>query len=417
MKEVTRAGVSIVKCLKEQENILHIKSLLNEEHSKQQENNEISNQPITTIPDMIVDMKEENKNNTNYITLFNSVNISSSSPNPSDSFPSSSFFTSALPSPSTMYRDLYLTYSYREYHEYAKDSPVLIGEIGTGVYHQDSGISSRPASIFEDVGGVMRTIYEVLLRHNPVKRPYLIGVVGNDENGKKVLDYHKQMGDKLEGVRISNGKTTQIYGIYSKEGLCEKEYRLKETIEGVEVNDIEKNRERILNASLVCLDTSLPLSSMTKVNEILAKTNKPLLVDPAHSNHYSGFLQSGLLSRTDFLLPSLNELWKLACVIQPSIESSLKEWNELINQHPSLPFQEAILHLRSPLKCIMKEMKGEKDHFVILKMNRMGMAMICQNQGEEDMDVIHFNIDQSFTPTFESHIADGIVIDNDKLIL
>lgn len=103
MKEVTRAGVSIVKCLKEQENILHIKSLLNEEHSKQQENNETSNQPITTIPDMIVDMKEESKNNTNYITLFNSVNISSSSTNLSDSFPSSSFFTSALPSPSTMY--------------------------------------------------------------------------------------------------------------------------------------------------------------------------------------------------------------------------------------------------------------------------------------------------------------------------
>ena len=88
----------------------------------------------------------------------------------------------------------------------------------------------------------MRTIYEVLLRHNPVKRPYLIGVVGNDENGKKVMDYHKQMGDKLEGVRISNGKTTQICGIYSKEGLCEKEYRLKDTIEGVEVNDIETTR-------------------------------------------------------------------------------------------------------------------------------------------------------------------------------
>lgn len=259
--------------------------------------------------------------------------------------------------------------------------------------------------IFRDMGGVSRTIYEVLLRHNPIKRPYFIGVIGNDEEGEKLLKYHEILGDSLEGVRQLPGNTVRVCGIYSKEGICEREYRLNSTIQGVEEVDIQTNRDRIQCGSHVCIDTSMTPEAMNSLASLLSTTSNCLLIDPSHTVHYPALLQSGLLQRADFVLPSIPELWELACTLKPSLEKEWKEWKELVNKNPNLQFQEAILSLREPLKQIMKEMKGEKDHFVILKMKKMGMAMICQNLGEEEMDVIHFNIDKTYIPSFESHIA------------
>lgn len=265
--------------------------------------------------------------------------------------------------------------------------------------------------ILRDVAGVTRTIYEVLLRHNPVKRPYLIGVIGNDEEGEKVLKYHEILGDSLEGVRQIPGKTAQICGIYTKEGICEKEYRLSPGGRGVEEVDIQSHSDRIRNASHVCIDSSITPQAMHALADVLSTTSNCLLIDPSHPANYSSLLQSGLLRRADFVLPSIPELWELACSLKPSLQTEWNHWEEMTKKNTSLQFHEAILSLREPLKQVMNEMKGEKDHFIILKMKKMGMAMICQNQGEQELDVIHFNIDKTYTPSFESHIAYGVIDD------
>lgn len=294
--------------------------------------------------------------------------------------------------------------------EYSTDSPVLIGEIATGVYNQKSALETRPDMILRDVGGVMRNTYEVLLRHNPTKRPYLIGVVGNDEDGDRIMEYHEQFGDSLPGVRRVFDKTCRICGLYSKEGICEKEYRLQGSLKGVEAVDIRNNQERIKNSFLVGVDTSITAGAMTSLVDILSQTSNPLLIDPSHSTHYTSLIQSGLLARADYLLPSVSELWSLACQLQPSLEPSRRKWKELITSNPSLPFHEAIMDLRVPLKRVMQEMKGEKDHFILLKMGKMGMAMVCQNACEKELDVIYFSLDKTFVPTFESQIAYGEIV-------
>ena len=53
----------------------------------------------------------------------------------------------------------------------------------------------------------------------------------------------------------------------------------------------------------------------------------------------------------------------------------------------------------------------KQDNFVLLKMNHMGIAMVAGDPSSKNMDVIHFSMDHSYKPTFESNIASGRVIE------
>ena len=44
-------------------------------------------------------------------------------------------------------------------------------------------------------------------------------------------------------------------------------------------------------------------------------------------------------------------------------------------------------------------------------MNHMGIAMVAGDPSSKNMDVIHFSMDHSYKPTFESNIASGRVIE------
>lgn len=43
-------------------------------------------------------------------------------------------------------------------------------------------------------------------------------------------------------------------------------------------------------------------------------------------------------------------------------------------------------------------------------MNRMGIAMIAGDPSSKNLDVIHFSVDHSYNPTFESNIASGVSV-------
>lgn len=302
-----------------------------------------------------------------------------------------------------------LLFTHSHLSPYKTGSPVFIGEVAMGHYHQRSLLSSRPGMILHDVGGVARNTYEAFLRQMPEYRPMLMGVVGKDEDGQKIREFHRQMGDELDCVREEEGKTAVITGFYDSAGMKEEEYRYDDHVPGVSSRDIAKHAEVIKNASLVFVDSSVEPGALRDLRLLLASSSKRLLVDPSDEARVQALLDSQILQCTDFLLPEMEELWSLACLLQPSLKPKLEEWKEkkdgYLKKRSDVGFSEAILHLKEPVGVVMKELPREKDSYILLKMGAMGIAMIAREAGAEDVDVVHFTVEHDYTPTFESNIA------------
>ena len=292
---------------------------------------------------------------------------------------------------------------------YQRGSPVFIGEVATGRYHQKSLLPSRSDLIWSDVGGVARNTYEAMLRQMPEKRPILIGVVGTDVEGKQVREFHRAMGDTLECVREEEGKTVSICGFYDWSGMKEMEFRYDDHVGGVSSRDIVEHGEKIENASLVFTDSSIEFDAMKELYHVMRRANHRLLLDPSETRNVQSLLDSHILNCTDFLLPSIDELWSLACLVKPALQSRFDAWNaekeSILRKRSDASFSDAILHLKEPAETVMGEMHKDKDSYVLLKMGGMGIAMIGREAGSSDVDVVHFTVEHNYTPTFESNIA------------
>ena len=75
-------------------------------------------------------------------------------------------------------------------------------------------------------------------------------------------------------------------------------------------------------------------------------------------------------------------------------------------KNESFSFSDAIVHLHPPLQLLIKELSSHRDVFILLKMRRLGIAAAIGDKNSE-MDIVHFNVDQQFLPSFESGLATG----------
>lgn len=115
-----------------------------------------------------------------------------------------------------------------------------------------------------------------------------MGVVGNDEEGKRIREFHRQMGDELEYVREEEGKTAVITGFYDTTGMKEEEFRYDDHVPGVSSQDISKHADMIKNASLVFVDASVEPTALRDLRLLLASSQKRLLVDPSDGAEGAG---------------------------------------------------------------------------------------------------------------------------------
>ncbi|KAK8816973.1 hypothetical protein WA556_002874 [Blastocystis sp. ATCC 50177/Nand II] len=406
LKEATKTAVLLLQRMEEQRRVLQLKLLLEKEESlvEKDEEAEVPESQEVGIPqESLIATKTSS-----FFTYFKPAENNSKEREPagaisgvqhtSEPLSSSYFLKSHTP------RDTNLHLS-----PYKKGSPVFIGEVAMGHYHQQSLLPSRPNLILHDVGGVARNTYEAFLRQMPENRPILMGVVGNDEEGKRIREFHRQMGDELEYVREEEGKTAVIIGFYDTTGMKEEECRYDDHVPGVSSRDISKHADVIKSASLVFVDASVELTALRDLRLLLASSQKRLLVDPSDGARAQALLDSQILQCADFLLPEMGELWSLACLLQPSLKPKLEEWEEkkkgLLKKRGDVGFSEAILHLKEPVGVVMKELPRGKDSYILLKMGGMGIAMIAREAGAEDVDVVHFTVEHNYTPTFESNIA------------
>ena len=426
LKEATKTAVLLLQRMEEQRRVLQLKLLLEKEESlvEKDEEAEVPESQEVGIPqESLIATKTSS-----FFTYFKPAENNSKEREPAGmssalvshegaisgvqhtSEPlSSSYFLKSHTPRDTNLSDFGPLLTTSHLSPYKKGSPVFIGEVAMGHYHQQSLLPSRPNLILHDVGGVARNTYEAFLRQMPENRPILMGVVGNDEEGKRIREFHRQMGDELEYVREEEGKTAVITGFYDTTGMKEEEFRYDDHVPGVSSQDISKHADMIKNASLVFVDASVEPTALRDLRLLLASSQKRLLVDPSDGARAQALLDSQILQCADFLLPEMGELWSLACLLQPSLKPKLEEWEEkkkgLLKKRGDVGFSEAILHLKEPVGVVMKELPRGKDSYILLKMGGMGIAMIAREAGVEDVDVVHFTVEHNYTPTFESNIA------------
>lgn len=210
---------------------------------------------------------------------------------------------------------------------YVIGSPVFIGEVGTGLYAQQSAVSNRSGFVFHDLGGVARNAYEIFLRLCPMKRPLLIGTIGSDESGKKIKNSHGNWNDLLEGIKTVSGQTLEIRGFYNKYGFKEQEFRsLAES--AVSSAQLMEWKDSLQSASSVFADTSLSTDAQRKLVTLLEASPTKVFVNPCDCHRLSSLLDSSLLQRTDYLFVSIPELWEIATLCKPELQSKRDEWNE-----------------------------------------------------------------------------------------
>ena len=347
MKEATKTGVTLLQRLKEQHNILRLKSLLPEESEDPedllQSMSEMENQELeeTENDEEILPTEQEEKHDEEngmkrrsipiFVPMFDQLEsrtkpIEETRKEETEEEDASQTFSSQPLSDTYFLRGMDTHSSISSCSTYQKGSPIFIGEVAVGTYTQRSPFLSRSSSIFEDVGGIARNAYEVFLRLQPTQRPMLVGTIGKDERGSFLVKYHAHIGDDLAHVKREKGSTQTLWGVYDSMGCPETELRMKEVCK-VHPSQITKIEAQLRDASQVFIDSSLSQDILTSLAHSLAGPDTLLLVDPGGGNLQS-LLASQILRRTDYVLPSIEELWELAVLSQPNLRQNWEDWRE-----------------------------------------------------------------------------------------
>lgn len=356
MKETTRTGITLLQRLQEQRNILRLKSLLPEETDNYGEDKAMQN--VSEMVNRALDETEEKEEEEEedelpteqeerrgeemgskrhsvpiFVPMFDRLESRtkgkeekpSEEENEEDDF--SKTFSSQPLSDAYFLRGMETHSPVTSCSAYQKGSPIFIGEITAGTYTQRSPFTSRSSLIFEDAGGIARNTYEVFLRLQPSLRPMLVGTVGKDERGSFVTKYHSQFGDDLPHVKREKGQTQVIWGVYDEMGLPEKELRLMKGACKIHPTQITKIETELREASEVFIDSSLSEETLTSLAHSLSGQKTLLLVDPGVGN-LQALLDSQILRRADYILPSIDELWELAILSQPNLRRKWEEWRK-----------------------------------------------------------------------------------------
>ncbi|SMB98764.1 pseudouridine kinase [Thermanaeromonas toyohensis ToBE] len=165
--------------------------------------------------------------------------------------------------------------------------------------------TSNPGQVDISLGGVARNIaHNLALLKVPVT---LLTVVGNDGEGRKILEETRRAGVNVEHVLISPTRPTGVFlAMLDAKGEMEIGIAQMEVLEECDAKYLEGQRELIRNSELVIMDTNLPTDSMKYVAEICRKENISLLVDPVSIEKARKVRE--ILDKIDYITPNRGEL-------------------------------------------------------------------------------------------------------------
>ena len=165
--------------------------------------------------------------------------------------------------------------------------------------------TSNPGYINIAPGGVGRNIAHNLAQLNvPVT---FLSVVGNDDEGRRLLEETRQAGVNVEQVVISNTRRTGIYlAILNAIGDMDIALSGMDILEELNIQYLESKIEVIKNSEIVVFDSNIPEESIRYVTELCYNNNIPVVVDPVSIDKAQKL--KGVLDKIDYITPNKEEL-------------------------------------------------------------------------------------------------------------
>lgn len=231
---------------------------------------------------------------------------------------------------------------------------------------------SQKGKVYITPGGVARNFSENLACLNvPIT---LLGCIGNDENGKLILDKAKLRNINTEHILISEDVRTASYLASSdKEGnLISAVNDMQDSLNKITVDYLKDKVEMIKGAKIIFVDTNLNKDAFEFVVSVANENKIPVFVDTV-SIEKSNVIKD--LSYTiDYLSPNLNEFnnifgefnldritWKMDSPMFKNFKLIILKRGDkgvvLIN------IQQQKLKLFSPMKIEVAEPNGAGDAF------------------------------------------------------
>ncbi|XP_023342571.1 pseudouridine-metabolizing bifunctional protein C1861.05 [Eurytemora carolleeae] len=154
-------------------------------------------------------------------------------------------------------------------------------------------------------GGVGRNIADALARLGT--RPRLLSALGEDDQGKHILDQNMHLDTSL--VKILPSSSTATYtAILDSFGECKFGVGDMDIHDEITPEYILEHEDVIAGSPLVLSDGNIPIQSINILLELCGKHGVPYFYDPACSTKSTKPLQSKFTGSLTYSSPNLNEL-------------------------------------------------------------------------------------------------------------
>jgi len=164
------------------------------------------------------------------------------------------------------------------------EAPILvIGAAGLDLVGRLQGEwlpgTSAPARIRSSLGGVARNVAENIARlGHPVS---LISVVGQDPEGVRILEQAQAAGVETSDILCTTEHSTGLYlAVLDEQGALKFGLDDMGAIDALTSDYIRQCEDRFKQASLIFVDTNIPIKTMRTVMSLARKVGRPVCADP-----------------------------------------------------------------------------------------------------------------------------------------
>ena len=167
---------------------------------------------------------------------------------------------------------------------FREDAPILvIGSAGLDIIGRAEGDlhygTSNPGRLRFSLGGVARNVAENLARLG--SEVALITAVGDDPQGRQLLDQARDVGINVEACLTVPGEHTGAYlAVLDEQGNKQLALDEMRVIESISPQHIRNCRDLFGAASAVFVDANLPVATLAAVVSAAGRAGVPLIADP-----------------------------------------------------------------------------------------------------------------------------------------
>ena len=206
--------------------------------------------------------------------------------------------------------------------EKEKNGIIVIGGANIDIKGRSKNViqweTSNPGTIRVDHGGVARNIAHYLgLLNIPVT---FLGVVGDDDEGREILEKLRNAGVEIEEIIQSKKDPTGKYiAILDEKGDMQAAVSDSIIMKRVTPRYLIAKAGIIMQSRFVIMDTNLTTQAIHYIAYLCGRENIPLIVDPVSVVKSRKLL--GILPKIDYLSPNIRELSSLTgTIIQTAAE-------------------------------------------------------------------------------------------------